>query len=293
MLTEPVKISQTDMKKLLSAASPDASLLYLYIQGGNLLESAAQDLPLNPSRLHTAAATLRQLGLICDDRRCPIAPGERPGYSERDVLEAMDSDNSFRGLYGEVQRLLGRSLNTEELKILLGFVRYLGFTPDVISVLVCYCKDRARQRGSNRNPSLRTIEKEAYAWAERGIDSVEEAAAFIQAQNVRNSRLYRLMGILQIRGRQLTAAEERYAQSWLDMGLDDEMIAMAYERTCLNTGGLNWAYMNKILQRWQEQGLRTGEDVRTGDRKGGVPKGASGQLGAAEMEAIQRVLREG
>ena len=136
MLTEPVKISQTDMKKILSAASPDAALLYLYIQSGNTMENAEKDLNLNPSRLNTAAATLRQLGLICDDRRCPIAPGERPGYSEKDVLEAMEEDTGFRGLYGEVQRLLGRALNTEELKILLGFVRYLGMTPDLISVLV-------------------------------------------------------------------------------------------------------------------------------------------------------------
>ena len=87
MITESVNISQNDMRKLLSAASPDAALLYLYIQSGNLMENAEQDLGLNPSRLNTAAATLRQLGLICDDRRCPIAPGERPGYSERDVLE--------------------------------------------------------------------------------------------------------------------------------------------------------------------------------------------------------------
>ena len=65
---------------------------------------------------------------------------------------------------------------------------------------------------------------------------------------------------------------------------------MAYERTCLNTGGLNWAYMNKILQRWNQQGLRTAEEVRGGDRK--LPKGASGQLGSAELEAIQRVLQE-
>ena len=293
MITEAVHISQTDLKKLLSAASPDAALLYLYIQGGNVLDHAEQDLRLNPSRISCAAATLRQLGLICDDRRCPVAPGERPGYSEHDVLEAMDTDTSFRGLYGEVQRLLGRSLNTEELKILLGFIRYLGMTPDVISVLVCYCKDRARQKGSLRNPSLRTIEKEAYAWAEQGIDTVEEAAAFIQARNVRNSRLYRLMQILQIRGRSLTNAEERYAQSWLDLGLDEELIAMAYERTCLNTGGLNWAYMNKILQRWHQQGLHTADQVRSGDQKGSVPKGASGQLGQAELEAIERVLREG
>ena len=122
---------------------------------------------------------------------------------------------------------------------------------------------------------------------------MEEAAAFIQAQNVRNSRLSRLMNLIQIRGRSLTAAEERYAQSWLDMGMDDELISMAYERTCLNTGGLNWAYMNKILQRWQQQGFHSAEDVRTGDRKTSVPKGASGQLGEAELEAIQKVLQEG
>ena len=68
---------------------------------------------------------------------------------------------------------------------------------------------------------------------------------------------------------------------------------MAYERTCLNTGGLNWAYMNKILQRWQEQGIRTAEAVRSGDRKNSVPKGASGQLGEAELAFIQRALKEG
>ena len=291
MITEAVSIPQSDVRKLLGAASPDAALLYLFIHSGNSPEGAAANLNLSESRLSCAAATLRQLGLWPEERPSHIAPGERPSYSEQDVLRAMEEDTSFRGLYGEIQRLLGRTLNTEELKILLGFTRYLGMPPDVISVLVCYCKDRARQRGSLRNPSLRTIEKEAYAWAERGIDTVEEAAAFIQAQNVRNSRLSRLMNILQIRGRNLTAAEERYAQSWLDMGFDEEAISMAYERTCLNTGGLNWAYMNKILQRWHEQGLHTAEEVRSGDRK--APKGASGELGEAELEAIQRVLREG
>ena len=246
---------------------------------------------MSQSRLSCAAATLRQLGLWPEEQRVHIASGERPGYSEQDVLKAMDSDVDFRSLYGEVQRLLGRSLNTEELKILLGFVRYLGMSADVISVLICYCKERSRRRGSSRNPSLRTIEKEAYAWAEQGIDTVEAAAAFISAQNIRSSRLHRLMELLQIRGRSLTPAEERYAQSWLDMGFAEEVITMAYERTCLNTGGLNWAYMNKILQRWHEQNLHSAEAVQSGDRKQ-VPKGASGQLGEAEMEAIQQLLRK-
>ena len=293
MITESVTISRGDVQKLLSAASPDAALLYIFLNSGNRPEEAGRNLNMSESRISCAGATLRQLGLWQEERTSHIAPGERPVYSERDVLSAMDTDLDFRGIYGEIQRLLGRSLNTEELKILLGFVRYLGMTGDVISVLVCYCKERARQRGSSRNPSLRTIEKEAYAWAERGIDTVEEAAAFISAQNIRNSRLHRLMDRLQIRGRSLTAAEEKYAQSWMDMGFEDEVISMAYERTCLNTGGLNWAYMNKILQRWQEQGLRTAEAIQNGDRKTAVPKGASGQLGEAELAFIQRALKEG
>ena len=235
MMTEELKISQKDMRLLLSAASPDAALLYLYTRSGNDWKNAGAELHMSESRLGCAEATLRQLGLMLDDRVSHIAPGERPSYSERDVLQAMDGDGDFRSLYGEVQCQLGRSLNTEELKILLGFVRYLGMPSDLVSLLVHYCKERARQRGSLRNPSLRTIEKEAYAWAERGIESVEDAAAFIQNENVRNSRISRLMGLLQIHGRSLTGAEERYAKAWLDMDLSEELISMAYERTCQNT----------------------------------------------------------
>jgi len=287
-----LSIDKLHVHKLLSAASGDAALLYLYIHSGNSLADAEKALRLNPSRVQCAAATLRQLGLLPEEKAAVVLAGERPQYSERDVLQAMDTDRSFRSLYGEVQRVLGRNLNTEELKILLGFVRYLGLSSDVISVLVSYCKDKARQKGGLRNPSLRSIEKEAYAWAEQGIDTMEEAAAFIQRQNVRRSQMGQLMSTLQIRGRNLTAGEERYAQQWLDMGFDMEAIAMAYERTCLNTGGLSWAYMNKILTRWQEANLLSGEQIRSGDRNP-APKGASGTLGQAELEAIQKVLLEG
>ena len=291
MISQPLQLTQNDTKKLLSAASPDAALLYIYVNCGNDPKNAEAELGLSAARLSCAGATLRQLGLWPEEKPLRVAPGERPNYTERDVITAMEGDMPFRSLYGEIQRQLGRSLNTEELKILLGFVRYLGLPEDVICVLVSYCKDRARQRGSSRLPSLRTIEKEAYAWAERGIDSLEEAAAYIQSQNIRNSRLSRLQQQLQIRGRNLTAAEERYAQSWLEMGFDDACIAMAYERTCLNTGGLNWNYMNKILQRWHQQGLHTGDAVRSGDRRD-IPKGASGELGQADYDIIQRMLRE-
>ena len=294
MNMESVIFDAAEVRKLLGSASADGALLYIYLKAGNLPDNAAQVLNMSDARFNCAMATLRQLGLWQEEKQQRILAGERPVYSERDVLEADSSDGEFKALRGEVKRLLGRNLNTEELTILLGFIRSLGLPADVISVLICYCKDQARVRGSLRNPSLRTIEKEAYAWAEQGIDNLEEAAAFIQARNVRNSRMSRLKDQLQVRGRNLTAAEERYAQSWLEMGFEDEVIAMAYERTCLNTGSLKWPYMDKILQRWHEAGLHTAEAVRNGDRKPGtaMPQGQR-QLDADEQAAIQRMLREG
>ena len=292
MNIEAICLDRPDVQKLLLAASPDAALLYIYLKAGNPMEGAEEALRLTAERIRCAGATLRQLGLYQEEKPVHILPGERPTYTERDVLEA-SGDGSFRSLCGEVQRLLGRTLNTEELKILLSFVRYLGLGADVISVLVCYCKDRARQKGNLRNPSLRSIEKEAYAWAERGIDTMEEAVAFIQTQNQRNSRLNRLMGLMQIRGRSLTAAEERYASGWLEMGFEDEAVSMAYERTCLNTGNMNWAYMNKILSRWHEAGLHTGESIKNGDRRpDNAQRSGQRQLDADEIAAIQRMMQE-
>ena len=292
MNMESVILDAGEVRKLLGAASGDGALLYIYLKTGNSPADAAQALNLTPARCSCAMATLRQLGLWQEEKQVKIPVGERPVYSEHDVLAADSGDMEFKSLRGEVERLLGRNLNTEELKILLGFIRYLGLPGDVISVLICYCKERARQRGSLRNPSLRTIEKEAYAWAEAGIDNLEEAAAFIQTQNVRNTRLHRLKEQLQIRGRNLTAAEERYAISWLEMGFEDEAVALAYERTCLNTGNMNWAYMNRILQRWHEAGLHTLQAIQSGDKKPAPTHGASGELGQAERAAIQRMLSE-
>ncbi len=286
------KIDSPSVQKLLSAASGDAALLYLYLQSGNDPKKAESALHFTAVRHQCAAATLRQLGLWKEEKNRFIPAGESPQYTEQDVQSAVSGDGEFKKLYKEVERALGRSLNTEELKIILSFNRYLGLPADVTFILVNYCKERARRKGSLRNPSLRAIEKEAYAWAERGIDTMEEAAAYIQAQTVLHSRLHDMMALLQIRGRELTPGERKYAQSWLEMGFTKEVISMAYERTCINTGGLNWTYMNKILTRWHNAGLHTAEAVRSGDSKKGAGKGPR-QLDADELAAIERLMQEG
>lgn len=292
MQIQDVNIPREHAHKLLHTGNAHVAMLYIYLHCGNELSAAGRALGICESSLQCAAATLRQLGLWTDKPVKSFVVGERPSYTENDVQNSINHDRSFNSLRCEVEKLLGKTLATEELKILLSFHRYLGLPGDVVFLLVTFCKDRARQKGS-RNPSLRAIEKEAYRWAELGIDTMEEASAYIGRQNVRQSRLGRLMELLQIRGRNLTAGEERYAQQWLDWGFAEDAISLAYERTCLNTGGLNWAYMNKILARWQQAGLLTAEAIKAGgDKKPGNFKAGQRQLDADELAAIEKMFQE-
>ena len=116
MNIEAVTIEKADLHRLLASGSGDAAMLYLYIRSGNPSANAERELGLTSARLNCAAATLRQLGLMPQEQTPAFQAGERPAYSEQDVLQAMDGDADFRLLYGEVQRLLGRTLNTEDRK---------------------------------------------------------------------------------------------------------------------------------------------------------------------------------
>ncbi len=287
-------IEELDLRKLVGAADPDAALVYLYLRGGGDQALAAETLRLPAHRVDRAMAALRQMGLVPEPPKRVLLPDTRPEYTERDVSEALrDPSGSFALLLGETQRRLGRVLSTEELKILLSMVNYLGLPTEVVGVLITYCIERARARGGARLPSLRTIEKEAYAWADRGVDTLEEAAAFMQTSLERQTRAGRIRTVLQIDGRRLTAGEERYILSWLDMGFGEDEIALAYERTCMNTGSLKWPYMNSILTSWHSQGLLTVEQILAGDgrpQKKAAPA-AIGQPGDYERDAVARRMQ--
>lgn len=271
-------LTNEELKKLLSCGYPDAVVLYLYRKSAAPLETALDALHFTVPRMVAATDCLRQLGLWEETIRKPFQP-ERPTYSDEDLHRALRSkDDTFPKLVGEAQRRLARPLSTEELKTLLSFTDYLRLPMEVVGVLLHYCIERSKRRGS-RTPSMRTIEKEAYRWADENIDTLEEASYYVQHQLEVHTRIQKLRLLMQIDQRRLTSAEEQYLASWIESGFSDEVIHMAYERTCLNTGALKWNYMNSILRRWQEKGLMTPQQIAQGDLppQGGVnrnpPKG--------------------
>lgn len=256
------------------------------------------------SRVELAAASLRQMGLWAQDEKKHLAPSEAPCYTEEDVTREYRTNPEFPSMVGEAQRRLGRLLSTEELKILLSLYRYLGLPPEVISILINYCIQRSRARGQTRMPSIRSIEKEGYRWADLGIDTMEDAAVYMQSQLSLHADIERVRALLGIEGRKLTPGEEKLITAWLSWGFGEREIRLAYEKTCMNTGGLKWPYLNSILKSWHEQGLRTLEQIEQGDRLPEKPARAQArpgyqvqhhndELSDIQRAAIQRMLQNG
>lgn len=263
---QDLNISAQQVRRLLAAKNGSAALLYLYLAAHEPLEQAQQALELTKQDFDLACAVLQQLGLWKQDEIRHLLPAEAPQYTEADLSRELSGNPEFPEMVGEAQRRLGRILSTEELKILLSIYRYLGLAPEVVSILINYCIRRQQAHGSSRMPSIRTIEKEAYHWADSGIETMEQAAAFMQSQLRQAAGVERIRRLFGLTDRRLTTGEQRYITDWLDWGFSDDAIQLAYEKTCGNTGGLKWPYLNSILKSWHAQNLHTPAEIKSGDR---------------------------
>lgn len=257
--------------RLLACADGNCALLYLHIlrSGGLSLSAAARDLKLSQSQVSLAADTLRRLGLL-EKAPEPLKSTEMPEYTAQDIVARANTDPSFEGVVHEAQQALGKLLSSSDLKILFGIYDHLGLPAEVILMLINHCIEEHQARcGDGRMPTMRSIEKEAWFWADREILTFEAAEEHIRREKEKKELTARVKEVLQIRGRELTPSERKFVNDWLDMGFGPEALAIAYDRTVLGTGKLAWKYMNSILCSWKEQGLLTPDQIEAGDARHG------------------------
>ena len=208
---------------------------------------------------------------------------ELPQYTAEDISARMLSDGPMQTVRREAEQLYGRKLTTPEMNMLLGLRDYLGLPADVLMELIHYVFQEYRaERGHAGTPTMRRIEKEAYAWADQEIHTTAQAEEFLQRRQARRDLAQQVLQVLQICDRAPSRTERGYITSWLDMGFDCEAIAEAYDRTVVATGARKWPYLNRILMSWHEKGLHTLDEISSGD-----PRAAGKHRAAAAAPAIR------
>lgn len=276
-------ISSQAAEMLIRSHDGDCALLYLWeaLRKSSDREQAAGELCMTRAQIDNAAEKLSRMGLSMDgsgrvsvpvpDRgtsRIPLPADEKPDYTPEEIVAVTNEDGCFRALRERLQDITGKTLSRNELSSLLGIYRHLGLPAEVIYVLFQYCSDITRiMFGDGRTPTMRSIEKTAYIWANTGLSSAEAAEDYAEKQK----KLYTAMGsirkALEIYDRRLTSNEQDFISSWLQMGYDEETIKMAYERTIDNIGKLSMPYMNKIILRWNEEGLLSPDQIERQERE--------------------------
>ena len=190
--------------------------------------------------------------------------------------------------------MLGKILSGNELKIFYGIYDYLGLPAEVIVLLVNHCIEKQAARyGEGRKPTVRMIEREAYAWARREIFSLEMAEEYLKHLAKISDMTEKVKEVLRIGNRALSPTEEKYIASWLEMGFDADALEIAYDRTVIKTGELTWAYMNSIVKSWNSKGLRTAADILSNDSRtpGQRKKSADRQPDKTELERMKKYLK--
>ena len=303
--TAEKNISRQALGKLIAAHDGDVALLYLHwLQSGSLdTEQAASALCRTMREITAAEEKLRRMGLLTDsgqaappqaDPGAPADPPEvLPQYLAADLTRRSREDPAFSAILAEGTRVIGHSLSSNDMRVLFGIYDYLGFPAEVIFMLLSDCAEQFAERyGTSRRPSAKAIEKLAYEWARQEILTLEQAESYIDARRERRGEIGRIKILLNIYGRELTATEEKYISSWLDMGFHEEAIAIAYDRTLTKTNALKWPYMNKILLSWHEKGLHTAKEIEEKDtRRTPAPRGSTaGEQKPVDMDALRRII---
>lgn len=226
----------------------------LYWENCGLLRSEggeAAACPVNPEMV--VAAPVRELAQE-EPRRTVVASDSRR-FTRAECAELAAKDSTLLSLLHKAQEITGCPLTSMDMQCLTALYAYYGLTPEFILTVMGYCR-------SVDKLNMRYVEKTAASWQEKGIETAQEAERYIDYLTQRRSNEGQVRSAFGINDRNLTTREREMIDSWYgELGFGIDVIRLAYERAVENTGKLSFAYINKVLQNWHREGVRTAADA--------------------------------
>jgi len=172
-------------------------------------------------------------------------------YDISDITSRIEGDAKLSEMIQISEQVLSSTLSTAEIKSLYWFYDKLSFSPEVILMLLEYCVSIGKK-------SMSYVEKVALGWNKRGINSIEAVEKFLSEEETKKNYMNNLKQVFGIRDRRLTGIEEDYLTKWHDtLGMPEELIALSYEYCILRINKISFPYMDRIIERWHEQGIFT------------------------------------
>ncbi len=183
-------------------------------------------------------------------------PQTQEGPKRRDVpmdeiTKKVERDRILADTLKMAQLIWGKPLTQSEIRLMYSILEWYSFSNEVLLMLVEYCA------ADEKTKSAKYMEAVAEGWARDGVTSVKAAEKVLRKKEKERSMLKKCAQMFSV-GRAFSDREAEYIASWTtDLGMNESMIKEAYARTTLQTGKLSFPYMNKILESWAKNGIKT------------------------------------
>lgn len=178
-----------------------------------------------------------------------------PQYTSAELNALLQKHNNVVGLIDECQNVLGKIFTAADIKVLMGFVDYLGLDNDYILVLMHYA-------ARNDMKSLRYIEKIAVSCVDDGFTDAKVLQEALYAREEKAQIETKIKNIFGLGSRKLTSKEQKQVDMWINTyKYDLGVIEKAYEITVGATNKPSVHYANAILEKWFAEGVKNIDDV--------------------------------
>jgi DnaD/phage-associated family protein len=180
---------------------------------------------------------------------------ELPQYTSAELNSLLKKHNNIVGLIDECQNVLGKIFTAADIKVLMGFVDYLGLDNDYILVLMHFA-------ARNDMKSLRYIEKIAISCIDDGFTDAKVLQEALYAREEKAQIENKIKNIFGLGSRKLTSKEQKQVNAWVTTyNYDISVIEKAYEITVTATNKPSIHYANAILEKWFAEGVKNIEDA--------------------------------
>lgn len=187
-------------------------------------------------------------------RKIEEIPVTKPNHEQ--VAARLQESEELRLLFAEAQNILGKTVGYDGQSTLIMMHDSYGLPVEVILMAIEYNKNKGKT-------GFASISKTGREWSELEIDSIEGAIEYIEEHNIVDETWQKLRSMTEITNKNPTQKQKRFLTAWIkEYAFNTDMIYFAYEEAIDNTGKISFEYMDKVLQNWYKNSVKTPQDIQ-------------------------------
>ena len=180
----------------------------------------------------------------------------KPKFTKKEI-ENLLRDEDWEDILYQVETLFGKAVSQTDMQALLYIYDTLGFSVDLFEYLIEYCTTLGKK-------NCRYLEATAIGWYQDGITTKAQAKEQYATMSSVCRIYYKALGI---KRDVPSTVEQEFFKTWTqDFGYRDDIIEEACRRAVVHKTNPTINYINGILVKWHNAGVKSFADIEQTDK---------------------------